>query len=189
MKLLYIVTGISSKGGLTRIVFDKINYLIDKFDISVIYFGNGTEIPFYKVDERIIFYPIRGVDAYSSFIMKFVSIFKIIRQYKSILHKIQPDIIINANANILSWIIPFIDKRIPKIVELHQSYDGVKIFNDNAYGKGSLKGKFLFFLRNRIYPLYDKVVVLTEKDRNLWGYKNIIVIPNFTNMVPISDID
>lgn len=183
------MTGIASKGGLTRIVFDKINCLINQFDVSVIYFGSGNESPFYKVDERVKFYPISGVDAYSSLGKKFVFIFKIIRQYKLILKETRPDVIINANANLLSWIIPFIHRRIPKIVELHQSYDGVKIFNDNAYGEGSFKGKFLFFLRNRIYPLYDKVVVLTEKDKKLWGYKNVIVIPNFTNIKPFHDLD
>lgn len=189
MKLLYIMTGITIKGGLERIVFEKINYLINQYDISIVFFGKNSDKPSYKVDARVRFYPIKEVDAYSSFAMKFISIFRVISQYKLILKKIQPDIVINANANLLSWIIPFMGRRIPKIVELHQSYDGVKIFNDNSYGKGSIKGKFLFFLRNRIYPLYDKVVVLTEKDRKLWGYKNVIVIPNFTNMKPVSGVD
>ena len=189
MKLLYIMTGIASKGGLTRIVFDKINYLVNSFNVAVVYFGNGTEKPFYKVDERVVFYPIKDVDAYSSFSKKIRSLLNIILQYKQIVNEIHPDIIINANANLLSWIIPFLNKHTPKIVELHQSYEGVKIFNDNAYGRNSIKGNFLFFLRNKIYPLYDKVVVLTEVDKKSWGYDNVIVIPNFTNIEPNSDLD
>lgn len=182
MKLLYLMTGISSKGGLTRIVFDKINYLINNYDIEVIYFGKGNEKPFYNVHPNVKFHSIKGVDAYSSFVNKIYAIRNVVKQYTNLINEINPDIIINANANLLSWIVPFYNRHIPKIVELHQSYDGVKIFNANAYGKNSFKSKFLFFIRNIIYPKYNAVVVLTDKDKKQWGYKNVIVIPNFTNI-------
>lgn len=175
------MTGISSKGGLTRIVFDKINYLVKKNDIHVVYFGRFEDKPFYIVNERVHFHPISGVDAYSKFTKKIRQVFKIVQAYRHIIKEVEPDIIINANANILSWIIPCVNRKIPKIVELHQSRDGVEIFNNNAYGKNSLKSRFLFMLRDIMYPRYDRVVVLTSKDVQQWGYKNMDVIPNFTN--------
>lgn len=181
MKLLYVMNLIEGKGGVERIAFDKINYLIDYYEIEVIYYGKSTSTPFYKVDRRVKFHNIE-IDALASFGKKIAMVHKVYIDYVRLVKNIRPDIIINTNVNILSWIIPFVQKYTPKIIELHQSYDGVKIFNDNAFGKDNWKGKFSFFLRNTIYPLYDKVIVLTHTDQKKWGYKNIDVIPNFTNM-------
>lgn len=181
MKLLYVVNKIDGRGGLNRIAFDKINYLIDHYDIDVIFYGDEHSEPFYEVDSRVKFHPIK-VDALSSYRKKLLFAWKAFKEYRQLLKKIRPDIIINMNVNLLSWVIPFVNRTIPKVIELHQSFDGVKIFNENTYGKGSWKGKFAFFLRDTFYPKYDKVVVLTHTDMKKWGYKNMMVIPNFTNM-------
>ncbi|GAB6981673.1 glycosyltransferase [Prevotella dentasini] len=181
MKLLYVVNKIDGRGGLNRIAFDKINYLIDFFDIDIVFYGDEHNKPFYEVDSRVKFHPIK-VDALSSYGKKFLFAWKAFREYRQLLKIIKPDIIINMNVNLLSWLIPFVGRSIPKIIELHQSFDGVKIFNENTYGKDSWKGKFSFFLRDTVYPKYDKVVVLTHTDMKKWGYRNMMVIPNFTNM-------
>lgn len=189
MKLLYLMTGISIKGGLERIVFDKINYLVETYDIDVIYFGTNDDKPSYKVNPKVRFHAICGINAYSTFSQKTPLFFKTIKKYRTLIRSIKPDIIINANANLLSWITPLFFKHIPKIIELHQSYEGVRIFNNATYGKNSFQSRFLFFLRKTIYPMYDKIVVLTNKDKIQWGFKNIIVIPNFTNIKPRVDLD
>ena len=181
MKLLYVMNKIDGRGGLNRIAFDKINYLINMYEIEVLYFGKGKSKPFYDVDNRIVFHNIE-IDAFSSFRKKIENLFKVYFDYVYLLRKIKPDVIVNMNTNILSWIIPFVKFKIPKIIELHQSFDGVKIFNEKAFGKNSLKSRFSIFLRNSIYPKYDKVIVLTHTDEKKWGFKNIEVIPNFTNM-------
>ena len=189
MKLLYLMTGISIKGGLERIVFDKINYLVETYDIDVIYFGTNDDKPSYKVNPKVRFHAICGINAYSTFSQKTPLFFKAIKKYRTLIKSIKPDIIINANANLLSWITPLFFKHIPKIIELHQSYEGVRIFNNATYGKNSFQSRLLFFLRKTIYPMYDKIVVLTNKDKIQWGFKNIIVIPNFTNIKPRVDLD
>lgn len=51
-KLLYILTDIATNGGVDRIVFDKINALIDSYDISILYLGNRNS-PFYKLDSKV----------------------------------------------------------------------------------------------------------------------------------------
>ena len=181
MKLLYIMNKINGRGGLNRIAFDKINYLINEYEIEVIFYGSHDIQPFYEVDKRVRFHNI-DIDALASFSKKFKNTYHVFTKYKHLLEIIKPDIIINMNTNILSWIIPFCHKQTPKIIELHQSYDGVRIFNEKAYGKNNWKSKFSIFLRNMIYPLYDKVIVLTHTDMKKWGYKNTDVIPNFTNI-------
>ena len=182
MKLLYVLTEIKSKGGVPRIIFDKINYLVRYYDIDVLHIGKPLDQPFYEINDRVRFHCISMENDNSSFCHKVLNVCKLIPKYRAIIKSVRPDVIINANTKILSWIIPFFDKKIPKIVELHQSFDGVCIFNANCFGENSLKGKLLMVLRHICYPKYNRVVVLTEKDKQQWGYKNIDVIPNFTNI-------
>ena len=149
MRLLYVLTDIATNGGVNRIVFDKINALIDSYDISILYLGN-RKTPFYKLDSKVKTYnlPLRGKG-----IIKYMHL---VNDYKKLLHRIKPELIINANSVLLTWIIPFIGKQ-KNLLELHQSYDGVKIFNDTNYGVGTLRNKFHFFLRDAVYPHYDKL--------------------------------
>lgn len=181
MKLVYLLNKINGRGGLNRIAFDKMNYLINYYQIDVIYYGHADDRPFYDVDKRINFHNIE-IDPLSTFYKKFRLVLTIYKRYNRIINLISPDIIINMNTNILSWIVPFIHRRIPKVIELHQSYNGVQIFNENNYGKNNYRSKFSMFLRNMIYPSYDRVVVLTRKDKQQWGYGNMLVIGNYTNM-------
>ena len=39
---------------------------------------------------------------------------------------------------------------------------------------------FAQYLRHIIYPFYDRLVVLTEHDKQRWNTRNCIVIPNYT---------
>ena len=184
MKLLYIMTVVSGIGGVQRVIFDKLNYLADKYEIDVIHFENESACPDFNVDCRIRFHSIAVPALSSSVLNKGYCLLRIFSKYRSLIKQIKPDVIVNANAMIISWILPFMNLGIPKIVELHQSFDGVQIFNRDAYGANSWRSKLLMFLRNRIYPRYHKVVVLTHTDQVKWGYKNCITIPNFTNLKP-----
>lgn len=185
MRLLYIMTVITGKGGVQRVIFDKLNYLVDKHSIDVIHFEKASATPDFPVNSKIRFHSIAVPAISHSVLAKGYSLIQIFQNYRKIIKEIQPDIIVNANAMIISWILPFMNRQIPKIVELHQSYDGVLLFNRDAYGANSLRSKLLMYLRNKIYPKYDKVVVLTQTDKNKWNYKNCIVLPNFTNLSPI----
>lgn len=176
MVLLYIIQNIKGKGGLQHILFDKINSFALHDEIHVIHFGTDNDRPDYPIDGKVVFRPI-DTDADNN---KIKSLFKSIKVFYKTVEEIKPDIIVNANTKILSWFIPFFFRKIPKIAELHNSYDGVRIYNAVAYGK--LKRKLHMMLRDIVYPLYDKIIVLTERDKTLWGYNNIDVIPNFTNL-------
>lgn len=183
MKLLYIMTQITENGGVQRVIFDKLNCLVKNNSIDVIHLGSPLDMPAFYVDSCIRIHGLSLVNK-SSVKSKIWNLIRAIRRFRYLVNSIKPDVIVNANTVLISWFLPFMYRRIPKIVELHQSYDGVKIFNRDAYGENSLRSKFLMLLRNMIYPLYDKVVVLTRTDQQKWGYKNCIVIPNFTNLKP-----
>ena len=184
MKLLYIMTQITENGGVQRVIFDKLNSLIENNSIDLIHLGGNNDVPAFYIDSRIRVHGLSVASSSQSVVKKTINFIKSFVQFKHLLANITPDVIVNANTVLVSWFLPFLSRRIPKIVELHQSYDGVLIFNKDAYGENSLRSKLLMALRNNIYPLYDKVVVLTHTDKKKWGYKNCTVIPNFTNLRP-----
>lgn len=90
--------------------------------------------------------------------------------------------ILNAQMRKVSWLLPFICRHIPKIVELHFSYEGLLMLNKQLYGGNVAKAWINNILRRTIYPLYDRCVVLSNDDVKAWGFKNIHLIPNFSNV-------
>lgn len=168
-----------------RIVIDKINYLSEKgHDISVAYFGNEGDVPFFFIDEKVNRIAICEYKGTTSFLSRLRQSIKIIYVLKNIIANVNPDIIVNANTPLVSWILPFVRKDIPKVFEFHFSYQGIKIMNRELYGKNVTKAYINDLLRKTIYPLYTKCVALTEYDKKAWGFKNMVVIPNFTS-IPI----
>ena len=183
MKILYFINHITNNGGIERIIFDKINYLQREkgYTIYLAYYGELDDKPFYQLDHRIIKIPIPlNIDS-SSFKNKICNVIKAIPHIFSIIKQSRPDIIISANTILITWILPFIQKKIPKILELHFSYEGIIIMNEEIHNN-KIKSKLLSIARKLIYPLYDKIIVLTQKDKALWKFKNIEVIPNFTSL-------
>lgn len=183
MKLLYFLTHITNSGGMERIVIDKINYLSDHgYDISLAYFGTNNDQPFFYLNQNVKLLPIDLFIDTSSLLQKGSCFIKLISLLKSILKQEKPDVVVNANALVVSWILPFLNKNIPKVVELHFSYDGMMLMNKEYYGSNLLKSYLNNFLRNWIYPKYDKCILLTEDDKKKWKFKNSVVIPNFSNL-------
>lgn len=166
MKLLYFLTHITNSGGMERIVIDKINYLSDHgYDISLAYFGTNNDQPFFYLNQNVKLLPIDLFIDTSSLLQKGSCFIKLISLLKSILKQEKPDVVVNANALVVSWILPFLNKNIPKVVELHFSYDGMMLMNKEYYGSNLLKSYLNNFLRNWIYPKYDKCILLTEDDK------------------------
>lgn len=183
MKLLYFLTHITNSGGMEHIVIDKINYLASHgYNVSLAYFGSKDDKAFFAIDEKVRRFPIVQVKEPNSFREKISLSFRLIAQLKAIIKVTNPDVVVNANANTISWILPFIQRRIPKIVELHFSYDGLRLMNKELYANNKVKAFVNNMIRVVFYPLYTKCVVLTEIDKKKWGFKNGYVIPNFTSL-------
>ena len=79
----------------------------------------------------------------------------------------------------MTWILPFVCRDIPKIVEIHQSRQGLEVFNRQFMSPFARWGHRHAI--KWIYSRYDRFVVLTNGDKETWGCKNSIVIPNFHN--------
>lgn len=184
MKLLYFINSITNSGGMERIVIDKINYLVnlDDYEVALSYFGSKEDHPFFKIDNRVVLLPLGEQNIGCSIRMKLWSFFHLPNRVECAIKEFEPDAIVNANTILVSWLLPFICRQIPKIVELHFSYIGMKMISEEQFGHNWLKRKFNYYLRKWGYPLYDRCVLLTEEDKRDWGFNNAIVIPNFSNL-------
>lgn len=184
MKILYFINHITNNGGIERIVFDKINYLktIFNYEVGIAYFGNINDKTFFTLADGIQRYAIKDVPVGHSFFKKIGYSYSVRQQVITIINEFVPDIIVNANTPIVTWLLPFIKKSIPKIIELHFSYNGLLIMNQEIYGSNILKSNFNQLLRRSILPLYNKCIVLAKDDIKHWNFKNVEVISNFTKI-------
>lgn len=185
MKLLYFVNSLTNSGGIERILVDKVNYLAGlpnvPYDIHVAYYGRKSDKLFYRLHPSVTLHPINIMDSTSSFSKKIMVISVLYRYIKQIVREVSPDVIINENMRLTSYILPFTFKNIPRIYVIHFSYDGLKIMDKEAF-PNPLKRYFLMWLRTSLLKRYDKFIVLTEHDKQMWNAPSVEVIPNFTNV-------
>lgn len=184
MHILYFLNTIGTTGGIERIVIEKVNYLanLNGFQVTMAYFGSDQTVPFFKIDKRVKRKTISSGYGGSSIINRFWRIYKIRKQVKIIIDETKPDIIENANMALVSWILPFMSRNIPKVIELHSSRIGKKIFDRVIFGERRWVNWIIDYFRCRFYAFYDKSVMLTEEGIHEYNLKNSVVIPNFTNI-------
>lgn len=187
MKLLYFTIQINMIGGLARIVIDKINWLADQgYDIALCNIEPCEINPAYPLDKRVE--RIRGnmQAPPGGMLTRGKGMLAAIRRTKEIIDHVQPDIIVNAHCPLVTWILPFMRKDIPKIMEMHQSRQGLEIFNRQYL---SLPARCVHrYATKWIYGKYRHFVVLTNGDKEAWGCDNCMVIPNFHNFSPLQAI-
>ena len=181
MKLLYFSIQINMVGGLARIVIDKINWLVDKgYDITLCNIEALDVKPAYPIDPRVKL--IRGdiQTKPGGILTRAKGVMAAIQRTKEIIREVKPDIIINAHCPLVTWILPFVCRDIPKLVEIHQSRQGLEVFNRQFMSPIARWGHR--YAIKWIYSKYDRFVVLTNGDRDSWQCKNCQVIPNFVDL-------
>lgn len=192
MKLLYFTIQINMLGGLAKIVIDKINWLVDHgYDVTLCNIERLDVVPAYPIDSRVKL--VRGDISTEpgGALTRLKGVVGAIRRTKEIIKQESPDVVINAHCPLVTWILPWITgqstwlssfsaHRSALIIEMHQSRQGLEVFNRQ------FMGAFSRWLHRRsirwIYSKYDKFVVLTNGDREAWNTKNCITIPNFATV-------
>ena len=114
MVLYYFLSGISSKGGIERISIQKANYLVELgFSVSIVVLGTGNDIPAYPISSKINYIQIQKHPA-SSIKQKIREVFRL----KDIIANIikDADVVVSANCVLISWILPFIQRKVPKLL-------------------------------------------------------------------------
>ena len=183
MKLLYFTIQINMQGGLARIVIDKINWLVDHgYEVTLCNIEALDVVPYYETDARVKL--LRGdmQTTPGGILTRLKGTLATLRRLKEIIRQEQPDVIVNAHTPLITWVLPFTCRRIPKVMECHQSRQGLEVFNQWAMSK-TARTLHRHAIR-WIYGRYDRYVVLTHGDQDSWRLKNCIVIPNFSNYKP-----
>ena len=102
------------------------------------------------------------------------------RRLSQVIDEVQPDVVVNAHCPLVTWLLPFTHRSIPKVVEIHQSLQGLEVF-DRQFMSPVARVLHLRCIK-WIYARYDRFVVLTHGDLSAWGRpRNARVIPNFAN--------
>ena len=180
MKLLYFTIQINMVGGLARIVIDKINWLAAHgYEVTLCNIESLDVKPAYPIDPRVKL--IRGdiQTQPGGILTRAKGVMGAVNRTKEVIRQVKPDIIVNAHCPLVTWILPFVCRDIPKLVEIHQSRQGLEVFNRQFMSPFARWGHRHAI--KWIYSRYDRFVVLTNGDKEAWGCKNCIVIPNFYN--------
>lgn len=171
MRLVILLNSLNDIGGISTITNNKIDWLIKNqgFQICVIvkrHFSpyeerrNGS-LKIYNIDKTY-----HGLNFYQ----KIKYGFYFYKKVRKIISDFNADICISLLSSIDFFILPFVRKRIPKILEIHAS--------------ATIVIQQSFFVKRFFYKLYSKVVVLNELEKSKYNLNNIAVIPNF---ISISD--
>lgn len=196
LKLVYVTPALYMAGGVERVLTLKANYFAEHFgyDITIVLTERRDKPLFYPLSDKI---KVINLDInfeelwYCSFIKKVLVYLKKQRQYKKLLTeelmRIHPDITISLLRREINFINEIHDGS-EKIGELHVNRANYRNFKtEDANWLKNLFARFWSHgLVNHLKKL-DKLVVLTEKDREAWGeLDNVVSIPNPLSFVPSS---
>lgn len=189
MKLLYFTIQINMLGGLAKIVIEKINWLVAHgYNVTLCNIERLDVVPAYPIDPRVKL--VRGdiSTVPGGALTRLKGVLGAVKRTREIIEQERPDVIVNAHCPLVTWILPWINRlvindkrlRIPIIIEMHQSRQGLEVFNQQFM---SPFGRWLHRWSIRwIYGRYDRFVVLTNGDKEAWNTKNCITIPNFSSI-------
>lgn len=184
INILYIVDKIRNVGGIEKIVIDKANYLSeqDNYRISILALD-------FEEDSNCFFTLNLKTKVYTNPKSKNNYGFKyFIFTFKRIKHVVKtekPDYIILTRPFLIeNAICGFFSPTTKRIIELHSSFE---VFNfGDFFFKQVKKVQDISFkkISSKIFPFCFKIVTLCKRDITLWGYSNILFIPNFSTIKP-----
>ncbi len=186
MKLIYCIHSLYNPGGMERVLFNKVMWLgkhQPDWDITVVTTDQHSRATFYPFPEEVRLVDL-GInysdDNGRSPIGKIVGYLRKRRKHRkaltTLLQREEADLVISLFPSESSFI-PYIKDGSKKVLELHFN----KLFRIQYNRKGLLGWIDRWRTRQdeRLVRKFDKFVVLTHEDKELWGNLcNIEVIPN-----------
>ena len=159
MKLLYFTIQINMVGGLARIVIDKINWLVAHgYDVTLCNIEALDVKPAYPIDPRVKLFRGDIQTNPGGILTRAKGVIGAVRRTKEAIRKVRPDI----------------------------SRQGLEVFNRQFMSPIARWGHRHAI--KWIYSRYEQFVVLTNGDKEAWGCKNCMVIPNFHNFQVLDNL-
>ena len=194
MKIAYIIGSIGNSGGIERVLSTKANYLADTagYEIHIIVGGKQPNSLFYPFSEKIYFHYLNVTFLKKNLLQYFIKTKqdKIYRQeLEKKLNEIKTNITISAFGDDAAFLYKIKDGS-KKILEFHFTKNYLKHLG-NALPNDKyrfIRKYWLAFLQARetyLASKYEHIVLLTEKDKQLWkGDGKFTVIPNPLSFFP-----
>ena len=182
MKILFCTNQVNTHGGIERILSQKINFLIQDlgYEVYLSTFEQNNKKQVYKLDDNCKIKDLNvNYDSNASYYHP-KNLLKVVQHYfklKKEIKTINPDVVISISFTPDQYFIPFINKKIPKIKELHSSGSVVA----KGLSDGSVLSKFYRNYLFNIFKKYNKLILLTKDEKQYFEPKNTVVIPNFTD--------
>ena len=188
MTILYFTLQMDQLGGVARIESDKVNWLAQHgYDVVVCDIEDWPMTPYYPLDSRVSFIIGHLPTTPGGILTRAHNVWRSLRKVRRIIADVKPDVIINAHCPLVTWILPFAARSLPLVTEMHQSRQGLAVFNRWAMSRPTAWAHK--HLIRWIYGRYDRFVTLTDADRQSWHLSNCICIPNFSSIDAVSHPD
>lgn len=190
MKILYQIHSTYNPGGMERVLLNKVTYLVEKmgWEVTVVTTDQKDRPQFYPFPEgvRMIDLEINYSDDNGKpFFKKLAGYFRRRKEHKkrlkALLENERPDVVDCFYPGECSFV-PGLKDGSRKVMELHQS----KLFHYqyNRSGLMGLADKVRARMDERLVRKFDRFVVLTQEDKQMWGeMPGIRVIPNAANFI------
>jgi len=189
MKIVYLIAGTFNAGGMERVLTNKVNWLAAHgYEVSVVTTDQRGRLPYFKLDERIQTYDLGiNYDEDNGRLLGKLLHYPI-RQWQHrrrltrLLVQSKADVVICMFNNDVSFAYKIKDGS-HKILEAHFSKN--KKLQYGRRGLWALADRWRTWREEHIVSKYERFVVLTHEDAQLWGrLKNICVIPNARTFEP-----
>ena len=191
MKLIYCIASVYNPGGMERVLLNKLHWWVQRedYELIVVTTDQAGRPPFYDFPPEVRMIDLGlnySADNVRSPLAKIFSYFRKRRLHRRRLTELllqeKADIVVSLYPSESSFI-PMIKDGSKKVLELHYC----KLFRIQ-YGRKGLLGmadRFRTWQDERIVRRFDRFVVLTRQDAELWGpLPNLTVIPNAALAVP-----
>ncbi len=181
LKLLYFTLQIETIGGLSRIVCDKVNALAARdYEVVICNVSAVRVRAAYPLDERVRLISCPVDPQSGNFWSRLMQTFRSVHVVREVIAQEKPDVIVNVHTPLVTWILPFIFRSIPKVVEIHFSHQGMELYARRMFGARTARMRLQ--LNRFIFSRYHRFVTLTHEDERVWALSNGAVIPNFTGI-------
>ncbi|WP_036876608.1 glycosyltransferase family 4 protein [Xylanibacter oryzae] len=196
MKIFYIYTALTTKGGADRIISNKANYLSEHgYDISIVTDSQNGREPSFPLYEKVKLIDLNidfGKEYGHNFAYRTFMYFILMRKYKKAIKELifseKPDIIITTLGRDLDFITSIKDGSI-KIGEAHTNKKYLRNFHlleQRGFPFNFIARYWKHKMEKNVSKL-NAIVLLTKEDENYWkGLTKTFVINNFVPFYPKS---
>ena len=184
MKIVYLIAGTFNSGGMERVLANKTNWLVEHgYEVSIVTTDQRDQKPYFPLHPSIQCFDLdinydanNGKPFWNKLLSYPIKQYRHRRRLSRLLKRLQADITVCMFNNDVSFVSEIQDGS-KKILEVH--FSKLKKLQYGRHGLWRWVDVWRTLQEEKYVRRYDKFVVLTHEDKQLWGnLPNITVIPN-----------